>query len=296
MCKYVVTPFLAFAIVVTGPTTARAEPITLGSVLLGWLIGSTVSAGFEAVTGRSSPWDFVNDKPNVREMKRQLDALAAQDRTHATEIARLRDALNDRMTRAQVEQLLLQSLARVDKTLAEHAQRLKNLERETRELRAENRHLRERLVRQEGRSDIHEGRLNAHDNRFGLVEKRIDVHERWILDHERRIRDLERKVGVLGAQGFDYFKQGEYDRAVEKFEQAVENDPGDPGYYYGKALALVRLNRMEEAKKAVKTGTTAERLRAPGEWYRRVIEGVQGPHRHWLENTREEYLPIAVRP
>ena len=59
MCKYVVTPFLAFAIVVTGPTTARAEPITLGSVLLGWLIGSTVSAGFEAVTGRSSPWDFV---------------------------------------------------------------------------------------------------------------------------------------------------------------------------------------------------------------------------------------------
>lgn len=289
MLKYVATPFLACAVVVAGPTAARAEPITLTSVLIGWLLGSTISAGFEAATGHANPWHLATGKPNIREMKRQLDALADRDRAHAAEIAWLRSALQERMTRAEVEQLLMRSLSRVDKALAEHARRLKKLENEALELRAENRYLRQRVGRLEGRTA-------THARQIGTIETRVDVHERWIQDHERRIRELERKVAVLGALGFTRYRQGRYAEAVQQFEQAIENDPGDPGYHYGKALALKRLGRSEEAVRAIRTGSAAERVRRPGQWYRTVMERVQGPDRAWLQRVRVNYQPVVVRP
>jgi len=282
MYRYLGTPFLILTITLSSPQSARADPVTFGSLLLGWLIGQTFTAGFQGITGRSNPWDFVRgEPPGVREMKQQLSQLAENDKVNAAAIFRLRDALNERMTKSEVEALIMTHLRQVDIKLAELAVRVKRVEEDAEKLRLENLVMRERMAKQEYRTDAN--------------TERLDAHEKILNDHERRIRDLERKVAMLGVEAFDFYRVGKFDKAITKLEEGAETDPGNPAIYYLKALALKAKGATVDASKAVKMGVAAEKRRAPGPWYRTVLERCQGVDRQWFEEERRSFLPIVSR-
>jgi tetratricopeptide (TPR) repeat protein len=299
MRRYLVVPLLVISFSLGTPPVARAgEPLTLGGILVSWLISQTVTSAFQNISGYTNPWDIVRGvpTPNIPEMRRQLNHLAANDKANAEEIRRLRDALTDRMTRDQVVTLINASLCRIDKTLAQHAERLLKVEMETKALKADNEQLLAAIRTLRSQLKSHNVRLDSHDTRMNGMDARIDVHEKYIQDHEKRIRDLEQKVAELGVLAFAHFRKGEYQKAAAKFNEAIESDPGDPGYHYGKALALSKISNQQDAAKAVKTGAAAEFLRPTGQWYRTVMQRIQGPDRIWLEEMRRSYLNATTKP
>jgi tetratricopeptide (TPR) repeat protein len=258
----VIAPMMIVLVLFSAPSTARAEPVTLGAFLLGWL----------TARGLNSLVDLATGAPNVRQMQKELETLAKSDRVNAGEINRLRGQLDEKLTRQEVEKLLMASLVRVDSTLAEHAQRILALETavgrlhiEVSGLREEDRHL---------RADI------------AFVQKQLNDANEKLLIHELRIRDLEQAVGVRGASAFKSYRSGNHADALLLFDEALAIDPTDSGLHFGRAFVLKKLERDQEAEQAITSGLAAERIRRPGKWYGRVMEGVQGTDRNWFEGQR----------
>lgn len=57
----------------------------------------------------------------------------------------------------------------------------------------------------------------------------------------------------LVKEGIEYSKQGQYDKALEAFLQAVERDPKNPEAFYGLGGIYNYKNRHREAAEAFKT-------------------------------------------
>jgi hypothetical protein len=306
------------------PAAARAEPITLASLLIGWVAGEVISAGFQAATGRDGLFDR-GGKPDIKAMRARLDALALTDRANAAEIARLRASLDDKMTRQQVERLLMESLTRIDGKLADHARKLKRLDAKMKEMQAENAQLRSRVSSLSGRADRNDarvsglsgrtdrtearvgnlsgradrtdtqignlsGRADRTDTRIGEMGGRLAGVERRLEQHDERLRALEQEVVAAGVRGFQMLRSWEHAAALRLFEGSLADDPSNPTLHYGKALALKGLGRSEDADRAVKAGVSAERLRKPSPWFGTVMERVQGNDRIWFSRTRGELL------
>ena len=248
----VVAPCLIIASTFVAIPVARAEPIT--SIFLSWLAGHVLD----------DIWDKATGAPDVRQMRRELDELMRKDYKNADEIARLRSALRDGMSQAEVERVLMASLTRVDRTLAEHAQRLHALEEETTHLREANESLQRRIT---------------------PLEQRVDRHEQKLFIHEWRLQEQERKFAQSGVSGIENYRAKQFALAVEEFDKGIAGDPGEPAFYYGKALALRNLGRPDEAVESVETGVSAQQARGVAKWFQRVMEKVQGPDRIWLQDT-----------
>jgi hypothetical protein len=308
------------------PAAARAEPITLASLLIGWVAGEVIGAGFQAATGRDGLFDL-GGKPDVRAMRARLDDLARTDRANAAEIARLRASLDDRMTRPQVERLLMESLTRVDGKLADHARELKLLDAKMKAVQAENAELRNRVSGLSGRADRTDervsglsgradhadarvsglaartsarfqslsGRVDRTDARVGEMGDRLAGVEGRLERHDERIRALEREVAASGVRGFQLLRVGKHAEALRLLEGGLEDDPSNPTLHYGRALALKGLGRTAEAGRAVKAGVSAERLRKPSPWFGAVMERVQGSDRMWFSQMRGEMLRGSAR-
>jgi tetratricopeptide (TPR) repeat protein len=241
-------------------------------------------------------------RQEMAELKKTVRALQiACDEIPAlrAEMADIRNALDGKASRKEVEDLLRGLRADMEQEFRRLNIKMDKLEGDVEDLKKHAERTDGDVVGLKNRAERTDGDvagLKEHAQRtagdVAGLKHRADVHEQWILDHERRIQELERKVASLGVNGFTHYRQKEFDKAVEKFNEAIENDPGDPSCHYGKALALNGLGRTKEAEKEVKTGIAAERLRASGPWYATAMERVQGPDRSWLAETRKEYLPV----
>lgn len=89
-------------------------------------------------------------------------------------------------------------------------------------------------------SRINLGNLYATIGRYGAAEKQLKVAIE---------RDPENEWGFLYL-GNVYLKQSKYQQAVEMYQHAVAINPEHPSLYYLMAIALFRLNRMDEAMQA----------------------------------------------
>lgn len=59
----------------------------------------------------------------------------------------------------------------------------------------------------------------------------------------------ERAQALIDA-GNAAFKQGDFDGAAKRYASAAVVDPGDPAAFYGLGMALARLGRDEDARRA----------------------------------------------
>lgn len=60
---------------------------------------------------------------------------------------------------------------------------------------------------------------------------------------------VERSQALIDA-GNAAFKQGDFDGAAKRYASAAVVDPGDPAAFYGLGMALAKLGRDEEARRA----------------------------------------------
>lgn len=59
----------------------------------------------------------------------------------------------------------------------------------------------------------------------------------------------ERSQALIDA-GNAAFKQGDFDGAAKRYASAAVVDPGDPAAFYGLGMALAKLGRDDEARRA----------------------------------------------
>jgi len=275
--RFLLAPCLALSLIVGTPSVARAEPVTFTALVFTWL----VNRGLDLV------WDKVHQGPDVRAMRAKLDAIEVRDRQSADQIEIIRHTLDEKMSRSEVEALLMRSLARVDATLADHAERLRRAEKDIAELKRENGVLSRGLAEHRAESA----------RRLEEQERRLRSHDADLADHEARLRNQEKRLRALeeiyGAGGFKLLSRGKLEDALESFEDGIVSDPSEPGYYFAKGLALHGLHRDKEAIRAVKTGIAAQRSRPVGNWYSTTVSRVQGSDRKWLENLRLEFGSVS---
>jgi len=161
--------------------------------------------------------------------------------------------------------------------------------------------LKGQYVKMERKLDDHERRLDAQSvlnrenaNQLADHAARLLSAEQAIRDHEKRISELERKFAYLGVAGFEQLSANRPAQAVQRFDEALAEDPTEPAFYYGKALALLGQSKVEEAKRVIRAGARAELQRRPGKWYRGVLSSVQGRDRILFEDMRLACMPVET--
>ncbi len=280
--NFVLTLVTAFCLMAGPQGLARAEPVTIGSLaasaLFGWASGKAIDL----------VWDPLTRAPNIREMKRQLDLLAARDRDNAAALRALRDALNERMTSQEVEQLLMSALEKLDQRLAQLARRVQEQGRDLERLAGQLGLTGEDLQRLTGRVDALSGRVDNlgghvgdHERRLRAAEADLDALKRWT-PKEQAVR--------LAVAGFEYLRYGHGREALDHFRKAHAYDEADPGILYGMALAYYRTGDGNSAEHTRTRAVAAERQKTSGAWFDTLLERVQGPERMWL--ARGRYEPV----
>jgi tetratricopeptide (TPR) repeat protein len=71
------------------------------------------------------------------------------------------------------------------------------------------------------------------------------------------------KASVIYNEGDDYLSQGNYDKAIAKFQSAIAIYPFDPGFWNNLALCLDKLDRPQEAEKASRHAIDLD----PNDWH-----------------------------
>ncbi len=249
---------------------------------LSWLGGEALSSVYDEATG----------KPDVREMQRQLDSLAAQkyadDKIFLAEIRLLRNSLDEKMTRKEVQDLIAKSIARLDRDLGKIADRMVKLEM---------------AVASQGRTierqqlKLQEIVGNAADTRRVVNEQgyRLDTVEADVEIIKQKVAKIQRWIDNIGIAAFGDYGKRANEEALEKFEDGIIEDSGEPAFYYGKAIVLYRTGEVELALRALQTGLNAERRRTPAEWFDDVMEKVQGKDRMWFSDTKKIYQAFTLK-
>ncbi len=168
--------------------------VNLGKFLVGWIAGHAL----DRVTGLDGTAD-------TRQLKRELNELARNDRANAARILQLRSDLRDGMLRTDVERLLRKTLAEVDvrllKLASEVAEQRKELNKQLLDLTL-NRQQLDKLYAQFNSLDRrlknelreHQQRLDVHEERISRIEQRMDDHSSRVDDHDERLRRLSAEI------------------------------------------------------------------------------------------------------
>ncbi len=84
----------------------------------------------------------------------------------------------------------------------------------------------------------------------GLIvdETPAGVAEMALEDWQREVEADPSNPDALIGLGYSYQQSGDYDRAIEMYDRALELDAGNPGALYNKGVALLALDRGEEAE------------------------------------------------
>lgn len=246
-----------------------------------------------------SIFDPVSDKPDLTEVKRQLDYIAAQDRQHSAQIYQLQREIDAKMNREEVRALIMQALNRIDSRMASQARQIQDhqmlleiQQRAISEVRADVNYL--AMVQERFENDVQK-QFSAQSVRTAKIE---DDVERIKRDYPRWTP--QQQAATLGASGMDLLWKGNHKEAIRAFRAAHGFEPSDPGHLYGLAMAYRRDNENEFAKLVIARGIALERKRPLAQWYRRTIERIQGAPRQWLEEQRFDpvygvYVPGIVQ-
>lgn len=244
-------------------------------------------------------FDSLTGQPDVPRIQRQLTYIERKDPQHAEEIRRLREAIDDKMTREDVEALIGDAPNRIDAELASQVRQIQ-----------EQRQLLEvhQAILTAVRSDIEFLAIGQRrlEEEIGSVQRQVEELGEEVAEEfssqgrrltaaeqelERIKRDYPRwthkqQSSVLGAAAMELIENDDADEAVRAFRAAHGYDPSDPGHLFGLGLAYYRLGKEEIAMQSVARGIALERKRTLEDWYSRKIERVQGAQRVWLETQR----------
>lgn len=99
-------------------------------------------------------------------------------------------------------------------------------------------------------------------------------------------------------QGVNAYFAGRSSEAESNLSQALALDAEDPRIYYFRALSLVRLGRLDEARGDMMVGASIEARHPQRFAVGRALERVQGGHRLMLERYRREARSqqVALKP
>jgi hypothetical protein len=89
------------------------------------------------------------------------------------------------------------------------------------------------------------------------------------------------------ATGLTHFHTGNYQAAMEAFEDALNAETTNAKYAYFSALAQREVGQLKRADWFLALGLQLEQAEPIANWGR-VMERVQGPGRIWLENARSQ--------
>ncbi|WP_157369375.1 tetratricopeptide repeat protein [Zavarzinella formosa] len=270
------------------PRAKAFEPITTTAIvtfLVTWVLGETLSAGYDVVTG----------KPDLREMQREISALAGRSEAHAERLYALQSAVAKAATKEEVRAAFMKTIREMD---ARHGKLVQMIEANRLKSEESERRLGKRIDVVDDRvlklgEDLGLTRsdLERITRRVAKLEQRIDQTNRDLkflredFDEFRRwnAREQAERLGVGGAYALN---KGDCRQAQALLEQAVAYDPADPGAWYLLGVAFHQQGNSDVGGLMVAKGVAAERYKGPSQWFRNSLERVQGPPRRWLEARR----------
>lgn len=268
-----------------------------------------VASFFEKETGRVDKASF----------DAQIDALISKDQQHAAELRALKAAVNDRMTRAEVEAKFMDFLKTINPKLEEMAQDIRTLQIQAeeqrqrselhqalitelqkdqeilrdmqeaqrreylRELEKQRQEYTQGLERQSDRTDRIESGLSSQMQRTINLQQAFEAlrkdYPRW---------DPNKQATQLAVAGMRSLVQRDNKEALRAFRFAHAFDPTDPGVLYGLAVATKRAGNREFAEMLLAKGIVAERRRSLKSivWWKYAGERFQGQDRLWVEDAR----------
>jgi hypothetical protein len=106
--------------------------------------------------------------------------------------------------------------------------------------------------------------------------------------------DVASDFGGLYGQGVNAYFAGRSSDAESHLSQALALNPHDPRAYYFRALSLLRLGRLDEARGDMMVGASLEAQRPNRFGVGRALERVQGGHRLTLEQYRRQGRAFAA--
>jgi hypothetical protein len=106
------------------------------------------------------------------------------------------------------------------------------------------------------------------------------------------------ELNRLYGQGVNAYFAGRSSEAESNLSQALALEAEDPRIYYFRALSLVRLGRLDEARGDMMVGASIEAQHPQRFAVGRALESVQGGHRLMLERYRGEARSqqVALKP
>jgi tetratricopeptide (TPR) repeat protein len=107
-----------------------------------------------------------------------------------------------------------------------------------------------------------------------------------------------RELNRLYSEGVNAFFAGRSSEAESSLSQALAIDSQDPRLYYFRALSLLRLGRVDEARGDMQVGASLEAQHPQRFTVGKALERVQGSHRLMLERYRREARSqqVALNP
>lgn len=110
------------------------------------------------------------------------------------------------------------------------------------------------------------------------------ITKRWQQSYSFRSAEEERLV----SEGLDYYQQGEYQRAIEKYKEALKVNPYYFYGFYNLGLAYLNSNRLDEAKENFDKALVQKPEDAPTHFYIAWIHFSKGE----LELAEKKALPV----
>lgn len=258
---------LAVAIWIAGPASAAraVEPV---SFLIGYAAGKFLDPFVDPLLGR----------PDTVKLAREVDRLAKADQVHAALWAELKVRLGQCATKEEVRQAMREALAKIDRRLAEDAERIYQLENQQRE-----------IWKQMGFTQQQLNELQEESRRsFREVNRQIVQLGERMTDFERKFTRLspEQQALAMCARGLDALRQSEYAEAVKWFQHARAVHDTDAGYCYYLAIAYRGLGKSERAEEMLAVGVARERQHGIPKWFTNNLDLLQGPSRAFVDNVR----------
>ena len=108
----------------------------------------------------------------------------------------------------------------------------------------------------------------------------------WL--HAQQSLPTASDFGSLYSHGVNAYFAGRSSEAESYLSQALGLNPHDPRVYYFRALTLLRLGRLDEARGNMMVGASLEAQRPNRYAIGRALEQVQGAHRLMLEQYRRQ--------
>jgi tetratricopeptide (TPR) repeat protein len=282
---------MAMAALLCGsPFNARATangPPSVADFLFEWAAGKALDNYYDRWTG----------KPDIREMQRDLDLLVERYHDQASVLRELRDQLDTKLTRKQMEEIVNQTLSKLEPELGALAQRIRQREYELqyhRYLLDQHRiiqdHLRAEIQGLSGEVAVLGGRLDEQGRQLRATARDMEAFRRQFPRWEPELH-----VAQLGIAGMALLRQKKPKEAERLFLFGQSVTPDDAGLWYGLALAYRDQGKIQLARQSLQKVSPLAWKQTPP-WYQFILEQrMPRSDRAWLSSGGGKALPSSSR-